>query len=300
MPASINGQEVKPFDGFWESTAADGSATTVIISGQKVWHDGDLFAELKLLDPAVCVLVTQSEDTRGEISEDWQRIMWSDGDCWVRSCQGHQHAALQAEAHRSTGMSGPLTSVEGDAHAIASVHVPAKSCPGPPKKDGNPADAVKALFDRDAKRFRDSLDDGVPVDSEVDARQLWQAMRWQPTWTNASLPQTPLLVAALLLQWPEGVELCVQHGADVNMTYAGPYRTAEGGVACEPAGAPVLRVALSARGPAQSAVCRQLLNGRIRARTLHTVRRKAKKELEADTEYLLNNWSGPVLEDAAS
>ncbi|CAE8617119.1 unnamed protein product [Polarella glacialis] len=79
------------------------------------------------------------------------------------------------------------------------------------------ARASLALLERNGRSFRLSLESGDSVQSTVDALQLWQRMRWDPgdAWrSQAQQLTTPLLVAAVLLQWPEGVELCIRFGAD--------------------------------------------------------------------------------------
>ncbi|CAE8679177.1 unnamed protein product, partial [Polarella glacialis] len=93
------------------------------------------------------------------------------------------------------------------------------------------AEASVALLERNGRSFRLSLESGDSAQSTVDALQLWQRMRWDPgdVWrSQAQQLTTPLLVAAVLLQWPEGVELCIRFGADVSLCYAGPFR-AKGG-----------------------------------------------------------------------
>jgi len=129
----------------------------------------------------------------------------------------------------------------------------------------------------------------------VEAARLWQVMKWDPAWSGEA-PRTPLLAAAILLQWSEGVELCVRRGADVNDTYCGPFRCADGSVGGGDAtGVPMLRVALSVRGPAQCTICQHVLAGKVRGRTFQSIRKRAKAEMEPITASFLDRFTGPLL-----
>ncbi|CAE8644005.1 unnamed protein product [Polarella glacialis] len=243
------------------------SSTTVCISGTNVWHKGNLFATVKVLNPDTCVLITSSEDAKGYLSPDRSKIEWDDGDCWQRE-----------------------TRLRPQIPDEASLAV--RPAPGA----GDVADsALGALLRRDAKALHDLFLDGSTADLEVDPTQVWKQMRWDPKWTGKP-PQTPLVVAAILLQWPEGVEVCVRKGANVNGTYSGPFRHADGSVAREAAGAPILRVALTAQGPSQCTICQHVLSGKVRGRTFQTVRRKAKAHMDFVTAGFFDNFQGPFLE----
>mmetsp|Transcript_33302 Transcript_33302/g.102509 ORF Transcript_33302/g.102509 Transcript_33302/m.102509 type:complete len:295 (-) Transcript_33302:81-965(-) len=265
------------FNGNWRATTMVRNKlkeTTVTISGTNVWHKGSLYATVRLVTRTTCVLVMKDQDVKGFLSEDGREIEWEDGDVWPRASP----AAEQPEAP-APPQSGP---VEPEAEA---EKVPIFSV----------ADASAALLQRDHKRLADVLEDGVPVDSTVDPAELWQEMRWDPRWTG-ELPRTPFLVAAMLLQWPEGVEVCVRYGADVNGTYTGPFRSSSGGTCSKADGAPVLQVALSTRGPDQCIICQHLLRGKVARRTFQVVRKRAKEEMDFVTAGFFDKYQGPFLE----
>ncbi|CAJ1342079.1 unnamed protein product [Effrenium voratum] len=243
------------FDGFWEATmaTADGTCgTVVIISGQNVWHEGSRFAGLKVLNVETCVLIMDDEDVRGYLSADCQAIEWEDGDCWQRT-------------------SPPASGMGCKQPATADVfsEVPGKAGT---KKACAEDDIVTALTRRDAVSLLELLDAGVTPEAKIKASPIWQDMRWTPEGPDQTMP---LLVAAILLQWSEGVHICVQRGANVNGTYDGPFRGLDGRTVQE-SGAPMLRVALSAQGPVQCTICQHILAGKVRGRTFQAVRRKAK------------------------
>jgi len=106
-----------------------------------------------------------------------------------------------------------------------------------------------------------------------------------------------LLAAAIMLQWPEGVQICVRSGSDVNDTYAGPIRGAGGQtITGDTAGVPMLRLALSAESAAQCLICRYILDGKVNARTFKMVKKKNQSEMEIDTKDLFSRWLGPFAE----
>lgn len=131
----------------------------------------------------------------------------------------------------------------------------------------------------------------------VDAAEVWKSMKWDPglAWHAAPPLHTPALVAAILLAWPAGVELCVRRCADVNFVYTGPFRcSGASGALPPPQSNPVLHVALSVRGPAQCLICRHLLDGRVDFKVFQRVRKKCQDQMEVDTRALFDRWLGPV------
>jgi len=166
--------------------------------------------------------------------------------------------------------------------------------------------AVDALMARDAKAMKYALESGADVDMCVQPARLWEKLGWNPSpaWC-ACPPHLPLLVAAILLQWPEGVQLCVQYGAYVNATYSGPIQKNECSTdvpsgttpgTCSPK--PLLRVALSVRGWCQCLVVRHILDRRVQLKTFQTVKKKAQDEMEVDTKILFQYWCGPYAAQA--
>lgn len=282
------GAETLTFDGFWQATAAGGE-TTVIISGGTVWHEGERFAAVKVPRPLSCVLVTQDEDIAGELTDDGLEIHWSDGDCWCRA--GPAAGTLASDACAGTLAPRPAPSRADSTVDWALSPAEAGESPVAPPQLLSCEDACKALLARDAKRLADALNDGVPPDTAVDAAELWRHMRWEPRW-HAALPQTPLLIAAILLEWPQGVDLCLRHGASACTTYSGPLRRTDGTAEDDPRGATALRVALAIPGATQCLVCRQLLNAGVDAKTLRVVRRRHRGEMEMDTAMMLDQWDG--------
>mmetsp|Transcript_962 Transcript_962/g.3187 ORF Transcript_962/g.3187 Transcript_962/m.3187 type:complete len:353 (+) Transcript_962:50-1108(+) len=160
------------------------------------------------------------------------------------------------------------------------------------------ADAAAALLARDAQTLQRALVAGASPTTEVDSPELWRLMRWEPgaEW-HAAPPRTPLLAAAILLQWPEGVHICVLQGASVNGVYAGPFRLAGGGVGGVPGGAgvPMLRLGLSARSQAQCLICRYVLDGAVDENVFKRLKRKEHEEMEFDTKDLFRRWVGPFV-----
>eukprot|EP00747_Dinoflagellata_sp_TGD_P185335 gnl/TRDRNA2_/TRDRNA2_41833_c0_seq1.p1 gnl/TRDRNA2_/TRDRNA2_41833_c0~~gnl/TRDRNA2_/TRDRNA2_41833_c0_seq1.p1 ORF type:complete len:367 (+),score=66.06 gnl/TRDRNA2_/TRDRNA2_41833_c0_seq1:42-1103(+) len=165
------------------------------------------------------------------------------------------------------------------------------------------SDTIDALLARDAQKLRKLLEAGAHVNSGVDAVALWQAARLDPgsTWQSQQpKPAASMLAAAILLRWPEGVELCVRHGADVNGMYEGPFplRDPPGSFGGDSsAGVAMLRLGLSVRGASQCIVCRHLLDGKVAAKTFQSLKRRAKDEMEPDTAALFGHWSGPFAAD---
>merc|ERR1712176_4934 len=105
------------------------------------------------------------------------------------------------------------------------------------------------------KAFADALAHGARISTEIKAEEIWQLLRWDVGHEERQVPSVDLLVAALLLSWPQGVELCLGYGADVNAVYTGFLRFSDGALK-EVQAVPLLRVALSTRGPCQCLICR--------------------------------------------
>lgn len=168
--------------------------------------------------------------------------------------------------------------------------------------DARTKEAGAAVFAMDANRLRRAFEEGAPVEVEVDPVELWKRMRWDPgqAWRDASVPHASLLIASMLLEWPEGVELCVRQGADVNATYSGPFRLAAGGVGgrlpIEPGiGQPILRLALSSRSQSQCLICRYILDGLVDLKVFQRLKKKEQDEMEFDTKELFRHWMGSFL-----
>lgn len=288
LPLPRSDQE-HTFDGRWRATTLkDGKPcrTTVTISGSNVWHRGSQYAALKLVNQSTCVLVMKDQDVKGYLSDDvdalalGSTIDWDDGDSWPRAPEVAQQPERPAAAAAAAAAQRP-----GDSDPPEAAREPTLAA----------ADAAGAMLARDEKCLIEALEDGVPVDSSVEPSELWRQLRGQPEWQGEP-PRIPLLVAAILLQWPEGVEVCVRYGADVNGTYAGPFRGADAQRGGEAAGVPILRVALAAQGPAQCTICQQLLKGKIARKTFLTVRKKARAEMDFVTAGFFDRFDGPFLE----
>jgi len=248
-----------------------------------------LIAELRIFGRTSCVLTTKEDDVRGELSCDGGQIAWSDGDSWIRSKPRRPEqdeapqpleGAMEADQALAEDDGAQARDAAASSHAVAAAEEA----------------AVAAVLAKDAVRLASAFRQGAPVSTEVVVAECWSRFQWDLGEHRRETPAVQLLFAAILLEWPPGVELCVQHGSDVNTTYSGPLRSKSGVVEVIAAAAP-LRVALSARGPAQCLLCRLILGGRVRAKTVHSLRKKARAEMEPDTAYLLDNWSGPFFED---
>jgi len=254
--------ECPSFDGFWEATMVDGdstSSTIVILSGRNVWHDGSQFASIKVLNAQTCALIMDDDDVRGYLSTDGEEIEWEDGDLWKR-------AKRQIEQEAQPGL-------------VTSERLPNESTESSFAKDPEDQEAaLEALLQRNAASLQRILGSGFPVETSIRSMPIWRHLGWMP---EGDCQETPvsLLVGAILLQWPEGVRICVEKNADVNATYAGPFQGSDGRTVWEKSGAPILRVALSAKGPAQCIICQHILAAKVRGRTFQSVRRKAKAEL---------------------
>ena len=46
------------------------------MTGRNVFHDGSLFAKIKVLNAETCVIITDYEDVRGYLSTDGKAIDW--------------------------------------------------------------------------------------------------------------------------------------------------------------------------------------------------------------------------------
>lgn len=277
VPASTDNPT---FDGFWEATMADGDSTcstVVILSGKNVWHDGSQFASLKVLNQQTCALIMADDDVRGYLSADGQEIEWEDGDCWKRA-KMEQHKGQHSFA-RPTSASPHKFQNEPANNVVK-------------ERNADEEAVLEALVQRDAGSLQGILESGC-ADIFVEPVPLWREMGWTP---EGDCQPLPLLVAAILLQWPEGVRICVEKKANVNATYAGPFPGSDGGTVQEKSGAPILRVALSAKGPAQCIICQHILSAKVRGRTFQSVRRKAKDEMDFVTLSLFDNFQGPFAE----
>mmetsp|Transcript_63490 Transcript_63490/g.196510 ORF Transcript_63490/g.196510 Transcript_63490/m.196510 type:complete len:310 (+) Transcript_63490:40-969(+) len=289
LPLPVAEQE-HTFEGQWRATTllrGKPSRTVVTISGSNVWHRGSQYATLKLVNQSTCVLIMRDQDVKGYLSDDGSTIDWDDGDIWPRAVQAVQQVRPIPAQVTTNGTTSEVfaKSAAGEADGgVEAAREPAFSA----------ADAASFLLARDAKRLADALCDGVPADSVMEPAVLWRELRWEPQWRGDS-PRTPLLIAAILLQWAEGVEVCVRYGADVNGTYFGPFRQADGTLGSEAAGAPILRVALSAQGPAQCTICQHVLGGKISRKTFLVVRKKAKAEMDFVTAGFFERFDGPFL-----
>lgn len=278
VPASTDNPT---FDGFWEATMADGDSTVVILSGKNVWHDGSQFASLKVLNQQTCALIMADDDVRGYLSADGQEIEWEDGDCWKKA-KMEQHKGQQSFA-TPTRTSPHKSQIEPANNAWVKKH------------NADEEAVLEALVQRDAGSLQEILELGCPADIFVESEPLWREMGWTPEGDCQQMP-LPLLVAAILLQWSEGVRICVEKKANVNATYAGPFPRSDGGTVQEKSGAPILRVALSAKGPAQCIICQHILSAKVRGRTFQSVRRKAEDEMDFVTLGLFDNFKGPFAE----
>lgn len=159
----------------------------------------------------------------------------------------------------------------------------------PGKLEGDAAleAARTSLLDRNAGGLLRALDQGVSVDTVLDARQVWQRLRWNPAaeWFSRADKVAPsLLTAALLLQWPEGTELCLRFGADANAEYHGPCPGVTES-SCN-----MLRLALAARSQPQCLLCRYLLDRGIDRKVFQRLRKRMQNEMELDTQQLFARW----------
>ena len=152
--------------------------------GQNVWHAGTRFASLQMLNSQTCVLITDEEDVRGYLSSDGHEIEWEDGDRWTRSKatekEGKGETEGETEGH-----------AEEKAEPMAAIETPEEA-------------VLDVLLRRDAELFK-----RLRVDRCVNPRRLWPEIGWTPD--GGQETPTPLIVAAILLQWPEvgGLKPCV-------------------------------------------------------------------------------------------
>ncbi|CAE8743944.1 unnamed protein product [Polarella glacialis] len=155
------------------------------------------------------------------------------------------------------------------------------------------ARASLALLERNGRSFRLSLESGDSVQSTAGVLGYSHCASWchELTLYNSGSAcvgilamrggakrssrwlTTPLLVAAVLLQWPEGVELCIRFGADaawprlrVNLCYAGPFR-AKGGLA------------LTAESRFQCLICRHILDAGVTPKAFQQLKKKAQQDV---------------------
>eukprot|EP00811_Abedinium_folium_P002616 NODE_12401_length_1227_cov_3.632727.p1 GENE.NODE_12401_length_1227_cov_3.632727~~NODE_12401_length_1227_cov_3.632727.p1 ORF type:complete len:290 (+),score=90.25 NODE_12401_length_1227_cov_3.632727:51-920(+) len=272
------------FDGRWRATGV-GGAITVTVSGDHVWRNGASMGDFRRVSQAKCVLVSPTEDVSGFLSEDGQTITWADGDSW-ECISPLGEVERSADGDRSPG-DDAADKLEADA-------------PLPSGLPALPHELAGALLARDGAQLSEAAEaagHAVTV-AEVDATELWRAMKWKPEWDGAP-PRTPLLVAAIMLGWPEGVVICVRCGADVNEAYSGPLPVTGGGSVCVEE-ASILEVALSAHGAAQALTCHAILSGRVKSRTFNAVKRsaKARARMEDTTAAIFDQWVGPFFESA--
>jgi len=296
---------VSAFDGRWEVMSAEGPVEIQIARKKILWHDQQQ-TPLKVLSSTTCAMIVNGESFDGLLSDDGLELQWSDGDVWDR-LEGAAEAMPEAAEDAKAAAGAEAEPVPEDDIAeelrtwrlsTAEEAVPAAAAaeeiceaPGP-----SAADAAAALFNRDLAVLQRLLVDGLAVETEIESTELWRKMNLEPRWSG-ELPPTPLLVAAMLLQWPQGVELCVKSGANVNGTYFGPYRCADGSITSDKKGTHILRVALSARDHAQSLICGYILHGKVYMRTFNNVKKKGKPEMTPVTETLFANWNGPYVEE---
>ena len=193
-----------------------------LYAGQNVWHEGSRFADIKVLNSETCVLITDEEDVRGTLSADAQEIDWEDGDCWKRVKPKSYGAELQPKS------------------CVPAETIVRPVCDEMQKESAKDARSstqklLCSLLERDAVSLELLLDQGTSADTCVDSFALWSAIGLTPEGQEDA--STPLLVAAILLQWPEaslychhmsllslealqGVRICVEKHANVNATYA--------------------------------------------------------------------------------
>ena len=152
--------------------------------GQNVWHDGTRFASLQMLNSQTCVLITDDEDVRGYLSSDGQVIEWEDGDRWSRT----EKALEKAEVIRETELE-PWAEVKEMATEEEAV--------------------LDVLLSRNGELLK-----RLKVEQMVNPSRLWPEIGWTPD-GEQEVP-TPLIVAAMLLQWPEaGGFNVLQHVGDI-------------------------------------------------------------------------------------
>ena len=75
------------------------------MTGRNVFHDGSLFARIKVLNAETCVIITDYEDVRGYLSTDGKAIDWEDGDCWRRVAA--PQSGQYEELHPMQAQKGP-------------------------------------------------------------------------------------------------------------------------------------------------------------------------------------------------
>jgi len=306
------------FDGFWSATfAADGVAreTVVCVSGVNVWHNYDKFATFRTVNGNTCAIVMHDEDVRGHLADDGKVIEWDDGDRWFRVVEPAQKTAREDSKTEEQAAGAPVEEVstssdvdraqqdldddaiidddEGSVRPKRSSSSDAKAAPARAEEAGASECAFAAVLSRHLKSLCDALNDGASPNVEVESPRVWQELRWQPKWEGDTPPVTTLLAACVLCSWPEGVELCVRRGGDVNGLYTGPLMGQDNCLTIPKTAVPMMRVAFSARGPAQSAIVRHLLEGRVKCRTVQTLLRRFRQDMDFVTAELLSRFEGP-------
>ena len=160
----------------------------MLAAGKNVWHDGSQFASLKVLNQQTCALIMADDDVRGYLSADGQEIEWEDGDCWKRA-KMEQHKGQQSFA----------TPMRTSPHK--SQIEPANNA-WVKERHADEEAVLEALVQRDAGSLHEILESGCAAEIFVEPEPLWREMGWTPEGGCRQMP-LPLLVAAILLQWPE-------------------------------------------------------------------------------------------------
>eukprot|EP00438_Fugacium_kawagutii_P015384 Skav225144 [mRNA] locus=scaffold1056:206633:208533:- [translate_table: standard] len=186
-----------------------------LCGGKNVWHDGSQFASIKVLNQQTCALIMDDDDVRGYLSADGQEIEWEDGDCWKRAEKHERHNRRQADQVHQVPLGPTCTR-----HNEAADSVKESDSTG----DAGPV--LDALLQRDAGALERILTSSS-ADISLPPEPVWEAMQWTPKGDDCNVP-LPLIVAAILLEWPEGVRICVEKNANVNATFAGPFRGSDG------------------------------------------------------------------------
>lgn len=201
--------------------------------GQNVWHEGSRFASIKVLNSHTCVLIMDEDDVRGYLSADGHEIEWEDGDRWRRA---RKITKDTDEIQKPVSISETNMQECVSPEALIKEH---RSTDHTTSSEQSQL-AVDSLLQRDALSLQRLLNNGMCADTCIDPSPLWTDIGWTPEGDSQRTP-TPLLVAAILLQWPEarksswavlghescsearqvlqGVRICVDRKANVNGTY---------------------------------------------------------------------------------
>ena len=170
------------------------------ISGRNVWHDGSQFASIKVLNQQTCALIMDDDDVRGYLSADGQEIEWEDGDCWKRAKDAKGFQIQQDGREAQVPVSKAEQHWSNTSKGLEVTYDPKVT----------DREVLEALLQRNAGSLQRVLDFGHSADKSLEPAPLWQEMAWTPE--GCEQTPVPLLVGAILLQWPEAESIfwCVE------------------------------------------------------------------------------------------